>query len=102
MNHTTKSITTLDASAAPCRYCFRSRLRRREVQGPVGPMAVVVIREDAQHVLEMVAVEDQEPIETLRTNGPHEPLRDPVGLRGAKRRANDLDPVTPEHLVKSR
>jgi hypothetical protein len=56
-------------------------------------MAVVVISEDGKHVLEMVAVEDQQPIETLRANGAHEPLRHPIGLRRAKRRANDLDPV---------
>jgi hypothetical protein len=40
-------------------------------------------------------------VETFRPRGAHEPLRDTVGLRGAKRRANDLDPATPKHLVKS-
>jgi hypothetical protein len=64
MNHTTKSITTLDASATPFGLCCRS-LGRRQLQGPVGPMAVVVIRKDAKHVLEMLAVEDQETIKTL-------------------------------------
>jgi hypothetical protein len=56
-------------------------------------MAVVVICEDGKYVLEMLAVEDQQPIETLRANGAHEPLRHPIGLQRAKQRANDLDPV---------
>jgi hypothetical protein len=38
------------------------------------PMALVVINEDAKHMLEMLWVEDQEPIETLRANGAHEPV----------------------------
>ena len=64
-------------------------------------MAVVMVNEDANDLLEMVAVEDQEPIETLRANGPHEPFRDPVGLRGPKRRANDLHPIALENPVKT-
>jgi len=31
----------------------------------MGPMAVVVINEDAQDLLEMVPVDDHQPIETL-------------------------------------
>ena len=42
------------------------------------PMAVVMIDEDANDLLEMLAVEDQEPIQTLRANGPYEPLRTPL------------------------
>jgi hypothetical protein len=33
-----------------------------------------VINEDAKHMLEILWVEDQEPIETLRANGAHEPV----------------------------
>ena len=49
----------------------------------------------------MSLVQNEQPVETFRPGGAHEPLRDAVGLRGAKRRANDLNPVTPKHLVKS-
>ena len=49
----------------------------------------------------MLAVQDQQPIQTLRANRPHEPFRDAVCLRGAKRRANDLDPIASKHLVKT-
>ena len=70
-------------------------------QRPVRAMAVVVINEDAKNPLEMVAIQNQEPVETLRADGPHEPLRHPVGLWGTKRRAKDLDAVTAKHLVKT-
>ena len=46
-------------------------------------MAVVMMDEDAQDMLEMLGIEDQKPIETLRANGPHKPLRHSVCLRGA-------------------
>ena len=39
------------------------------------PMAVVVINQDTKHLLEMLDVQDQEPIQTFRPNRPHEPLR---------------------------
>ena len=64
------------------------------------PMAVVMVDEDANDLLEMLAVEDQEPIQTLRANRPHEPFRDTVCLRRAKRRANDLYPIALETLSK--
>jgi hypothetical protein len=62
----------------------------------MGPMAVVMVDEDANDLLEMLAVEDQEPIQTLRANRPHEPFRDTVGLGCTKRRANDLYPFALE------
>ena len=43
-------------------------------------MAVVMVDEDANDPLEMLAVEDQEPIQTLRANRPYEPFRDAVGV----------------------
>ena len=53
-------------------------------------MAVVMCDEQAYHMVEMFAIEDQEPIQTFRTNGPHEPLRDAVRPRRTKGRENDL------------
>jgi hypothetical protein len=101
VNHSTQSIPTLDPSAAPIGNGSTHGLGRREAQGAVGTVGVVVINEDRQHVLEMLTVEDQEPIETLRANGPYEPLRHPVRLRRAKGRTNDLDPVTSKDRVKT-
>ena len=60
-----------------------------------------MVNEDANDLLEMAAVEDQEPIETLRANRPYESFRDTVCLGRAKRRANDLYPIALEDPVKT-
>src|SRR5687767_5076343 len=73
-------------------------LRWCESQGSVGPMAVVVTGEDAKGMPELLVGYDQKPIEALRANGPHEPLRHAVCLRGPERRANDLNPLAAKHL----
>ena len=65
------------------------------------PMAVVVVDEDADDVLEMLAIEYQESIQTLRASRPHEPFRDTVCLRRAKGRANDLYPLALKDPVKT-
>ena len=44
------------------------------------PMAVVMVNEDANDLLEMQIIENQEPIQTFRANRPHEPFRDTVGV----------------------
>jgi hypothetical protein len=92
VNHTTQSIASLDLTAAPFRHRWRCRFRRRQTQRPIWTMSVVVINEDAKGLVEMRAIEDQQPIETLRADGPHQSLGHPVRLRRAKRCANDLDP----------
>ena len=56
-------------------------------------MAVVMVDEDANDPLEMLAVQNQEPIQPFRANCPHEAFRDAIGLRRPKRRANDCDPI---------
>jgi hypothetical protein len=60
-----------------------------------------MVDEDANDLLEMLPVQDQEPIQTLRANRPHKPLRDTVCLGRAKRRANDLYPIALEDPVKT-
>ena len=65
------------------------------------PMAVVVVDEDVKDMLELLVVHDQEPIQTLRANGPHEPLRHAVCLRRTKRRANDLYSIASEYPIKA-
>jgi len=101
MNDTAKPIAPLDVSTAPWWGRWLWRLWWYQAQGAVGTMDVVVINEDAKNPLEMVLIQNQEPVEAFRTDGPHEPLRDAVGLWGTKRRTNDLDVVTPKHLVET-
>jgi hypothetical protein len=64
-------------------------------------VAIAVVTEHAEHTLEMLSVQDQQPVEVLRPRGPHEPLRDAVRLRRSKRCPNVADPVASEHRVKT-
>jgi hypothetical protein len=61
------------------------------------PVPAVVIDEHLKDSLEVRLVENQELVETLGAYGAHDPLGDPVGLGGASRRPNDLNPVADEH-----
>src|SRR5262249_47262889 len=63
-------------------------------------MAVVVSRKDAKHILEMIAIENEQPVETLRPHRADETLGHAVGLRRAKRCTHDLDSLPAKHLIK--
>jgi hypothetical protein len=58
-----------------------------------------VVHEDGKGPLELLLVQDQQPVQTLRANGAHKPLRHPVRLRGTKRRADDFQAIASKHLV---
>jgi hypothetical protein len=58
-----------------------------------------VVDVDAQDVLEVAAVEDQQPVEALDANGSDKPLGDGVGLRRPHRRLHDPDAAGAEYLV---
>jgi hypothetical protein len=62
-------------------------------------MAVVVMDEDAKDTLEVASVQDQEPVEALGADGPHEALGDRVRLRCTNRRLDDLDAFVAEDSV---
>jgi len=51
-------------------------------------------------VFEVAAADDQEPVETFRSDGADEPLRVGVRLRRLHRRVDDRDSLASEHLVK--
>lgn len=60
------------------------------------PVAVVMVDEDAEHLLEVSAVDDQEPVETFRADGADEAFCDRIRLRRADRCFDDLDPFAAE------
>jgi hypothetical protein len=66
----------------------------------MGPVFVVMGHEHLEHTLKVFLVQNEQPVETFRADGAHEPFGHPIGLWGAERRANDFDPVTPEHVIK--
>ena len=65
------------------------------------PVLVVVIHEPVKDPLEVPLVQDQQPVETFRAGGAYEPLGTRVGLWRAERRANDVNPVASEHVIKT-
>ncbi len=68
MNHITETIPTLDVSLARLRrrrHLRSRRVRRREGQRSMRPVAVVMIHEDVEDALKMLVVQNQQPVETL-------------------------------------
>ncbi len=63
------------------------------------PVLVVVAAVDAEHLLEMAAAEDEDPVEAVGANRTHPTLGEGVGVRGLNWRADDLDALRPEDLV---
>jgi hypothetical protein len=62
-------------------------------------LRVVVVDVDAQHTLEVAAVEDQQPVDAFGADGSEEPLGDGVPLRRPHRSLHDPNPVAAEHLA---
>src|SRR5262245_46480768 len=77
------------------------RVGRRERERSMWSVAVVVVPEDGEHTIQVLLVQDQQPIEALRANGAYESLRHAIRLRGLKRRSNDLHTAASKHLVKT-
>jgi hypothetical protein len=65
------------------------------------PVPVVVIDEHLKDSLKVLLVQNQEPVETFRAGGAHEPLGNRIRLWRAARRPNDLHAVASEDVVKT-
>src|SRR5436853_665914 len=63
------------------------------------PLTVVMVDVDAEDMLEVAAVEDQEPVQALAADGANEPLRDCVRLRRAHWRPDDPHAFAAEDLI---
>jgi hypothetical protein len=62
------------ATANAGRRCRRRRVvavRREQLESAVWPVLVVVAAVDAEHVLEMAAAEDEDPVQAVGANGAH-------------------------------
>ena len=74
MHDTAKPIAPLNVFTAPWWGRRVWRLWRYQAQGAVGTMDVVVINEDTKDSLEIVLIQNQEPVEAFRPDGPHKPV----------------------------
>jgi hypothetical protein len=59
------------------------------------------MHEDGDRPFEMLAIQDEQPVETLISDGSHKPLRDGIRLRYPNRRAHHFDVLSPKHVVES-
>ena len=67
----------------------------------MGSVLVVVGHEHLENARKVLLAHNQHPVQTFRAGCAHKTLGHAVGLRDAKRCADDLDPVASKHLVKS-
>ena len=63
------------------------------------PVLVVVAAVDAEHVLEMTAADDEDPVEAVGAHCAHPTLGEGVRVRGLNWRADDLDALGAEDLI---
>ena len=61
-------------------------VRRLKAKRPVRPMGVVVLNVDSEHVLEVAASEDQQPVQALSAHRPDPALSVSVRVGGPHRR----------------
>jgi hypothetical protein len=102
VDQSAESIWTLDMAWSRRRdksERWLLRIWRGEVERAVRPVAVVVLDEDAKHALEVLSVDDEEPVETLGPGGADEALGDRIPLRRSNRRPDRLDPFATEDRV---
>ncbi len=62
-----------------------TRVGRLQVEGAVGPLAIVVADIDAEDVFELTAAEDEQPVETLAADAAHPALDVRVRVRRLNR-----------------
>ena len=79
MDEAAEQIVAFDLCVGRSSGCV-SRFGRGERERAMRPLRVVVGGIGAEHVLEVAAAEDQQPVEALGTDGAHEPLGVGVGL----------------------
>ena len=84
MDQAAEAVVAVDLAVGWCRRWFRG-LRGLEVERAMWSLRVVVLDVDAQHALEVAAVEDQQPVEALAADGSDEALGDGVCLAALAR-----------------
>jgi hypothetical protein len=76
-------------------------IRRLQPERPVRPVSVIVLDVDPQHLLEVPASEDQQPVQALGPYRPDPALRMGVRVRCLHRRDEHLGALSAEHVVEA-
>ncbi len=90
MDESAEQVATAKAGGRWQRRWFAAA-RREQLESSVWPVLVVVTPVNAEHVLEMAAAEDEDPVEAVGANRAHPTLGEGVRVRGLNWRADDLD-----------
>ena len=98
VDEATEAVAAVDLAHARS-FLWRVRVGRAKFKCTMWPLAVVVIDVDAERVLEVASVEDQQPVQALRTDCSDEAFRDGVRLRRSHRSLHDPDAFAAEDLV---
>ena len=99
MNEATEAIAAHDRTVGSGLPDWRSAFRDSKIESAMGPLLVVVADIGLQHRFEMAFVQDEDPIETLTSNGTNEPFCISVSPWSPPRRPNDLHILGLEDLV---
>ena len=84
MKEAAEPVTADDMRRRGGRRRSRDGLWRLERECPVWPRGVVMVDVGPEHVLEVAAAEDQQPVEAVAADGADEALGIGVGLRSPK------------------
>ena len=98
MDESAEQVATAKAGGRWQRRWFAAA-RREQLESSVWPVLVVVTPVNAEHVLEMAAAEDEDPVEAVGANRAHPTLGEGVRVRGLNWRADDLDALAGEDGV---
>jgi hypothetical protein len=79
--------------------CRIAAVGREEVERAVPPVLVVVAAVDAEHVFEVASAEDQDPVETVGSDGADPAFGEGVRVRRLNRCPDHFDAVGVEDLV---
>jgi hypothetical protein len=79
--------------------CRVAAARREQSESAAWPVLVVVAAVDAEHVLEVAAAEEEDPVEAVGANRAHPTLGEGVCVRRLDRCADHLDALCPKDLV---
>src|ERR1039458_1299712 len=94
-------LASNDAERRGSRGHCADRCGHIEPEAAVRPVLVIVPDVVAKDCFEVVAAENERPVETLFSDGPYPPLRDRVRTRRSHRCLDHLDTFGDEHLVEA-
>ena len=97
----TQHVVTADAERRGTRGHFAERCGHLESKAAVRPMLVVMPEVVAKDGFEVVATENEHPVEALFTDGPYPALHDRVHAWRSHRCLGHLDAFRGEHLVEA-